>query len=321
MSTVIVLSLGVGSTTPGTTSGPVSLAEAVEAVGFAEAAGVPIIRIQDQSEDGATLDPSVVASYLAGRFSWASFLVEAATTHNAPYNLARRILSLDRATAGRAGIALRPGGGDEVSAATVPDPTASDACRRWAEYADILVGLWESFPSDALVGDQEAGVFVEDSLISPIDHEGRFYRVAGPLDGPSSVQGRPVVVADVGELDWTSLARRADAVVVTAEQSAGADAELSRALAWVDRRRDEVALLGRTTVAAVEAAAYTADRLTEWADRDGLDGFELVPVGGLPAWTAVVSRLVPLLDPDAGAGSSPTLRSVLRLPDLAEVRR
>jgi hypothetical protein len=40
----------------------------------------------------------------------------------------------------------------------------------------------------------------------------------------------------------------------------------------------------------------------------------------LPGWSAVVSRLIPELEP-AAAGSWPTLRSGLRLPEIAEVRR
>ena len=59
----------------------------------------------------------------------------------------------------------------------------------------MLTRLWESFPREALIGDQETRLVVDDALIRPIDHDGRFYRVAGPLDGPSSVQGRPVLAA------------------------------------------------------------------------------------------------------------------------------
>jgi alkanesulfonate monooxygenase SsuD/methylene tetrahydromethanopterin reductase-like flavin-dependent oxidoreductase (luciferase family) len=309
MTAVIVLALEVGAG-----DGALSLPEAVEALGLAEAAGVPVVRIRDG--DDATLDPSIVASYLAGRFAWASFVIEAATTYNAPYNLARRVLSLDRATAGRAGVALKPGGGDEVSAATAPIRTAADAAGRWSEYAGILVRLWESFPADALLGDQDAGIFADDERIVAVGHEGRFYRVAGPLDGPSSPQSRPVIVADADQVDWETLAPTADAVVVTAARSTGADPALRQALERVGRRRDEVALLGRAVVSADEDALP----LREWAERDSLDGFELVPDGGLPGWSAVVSRLVPQLEP-APSGPWPTLRSGLRLPDLAEVRR
>jgi alkanesulfonate monooxygenase SsuD/methylene tetrahydromethanopterin reductase-like flavin-dependent oxidoreductase (luciferase family) len=304
MSTVVVLSLEIGAA---------SLADAVEVLGLAEAAGVPVVRIRDTG--GTTLDASIVASYLAGRFSWASFVIEAATTNNAPYNLARRIQSLDRATGGRAGVALKPGGGDEVSAVTAPVRTGADPVGRWSEYAEILVGLWQSFPAEALAGDQDAGIFAQDSSIVAIGYEGQFYRVAGPLDGPSSPQGRPVIVADVDQVDWNALARLADAVVVTPARSAGADAALRQALERVGRRRGEVALLGRAVVSADDDAGP----LREWAERDGLDGFELVPADGLLAASAVVSHLISELEP-AAAGAWPTLRSGLRLPETVGVR-
>ncbi|MGW6278648.1 hypothetical protein [Kribbella sp. NPDC055071] len=309
MSAVIVLALEVGAA-----DGALSLPEAVEALGLAEAAGVPVVRIRDGGD--ATLDPSIVASYLAGRFSWASFVIEAATTHNAPYNLARRVLSLDRAGNGRAGVALKPGGGDDVSAATATVRTSLDQDGRWSEYAGVLVRLWESFPAEAVIGDQDAGIFVDDEQIVAIGHEGRFYRVDGPLDGPSSPQGGPVIVADADQVGWAAVAPVADAVVVTPAHSAGADAALRKALEQVGRQRDEVALLGRAVVTADDDALP----LQQWADRDGLDGFELVPEGGPAGWRSVVSQLVPRLHP-AAAGSWPTLRAGLRLGEVAEVRR
>jgi alkanesulfonate monooxygenase SsuD/methylene tetrahydromethanopterin reductase-like flavin-dependent oxidoreductase (luciferase family) len=110
----------------------------------------------------------------------------------------------------------------------------------------VLTRLWESFPRAALIGDQEAALVVEEALIRPIHHEGAFYRVAGPLDGPSSVQGRPVVVADLGVLDPAAAAESADVVVVDLENAAGADAALAWALRRAGRSRQDVALLGRS---------------------------------------------------------------------------
>ncbi|MEV8376072.1 hypothetical protein AB0P21_25255 [Kribbella sp. NPDC056861] len=88
-----------------------------------------------------------------------------------------------------------------------------------------------------------------------------------------------------------------DLVAVSEAASVGADARLRTALDRVGRRREEVALLGRVEVSAGDATRKTAHRLNEWADRENLDGFELVPARGLAGWNAVVWQLVPLLDP------------------------
>ncbi|MBB2940925.1 alkanesulfonate monooxygenase SsuD/methylene tetrahydromethanopterin reductase-like flavin-dependent oxidoreductase (luciferase family) [Actinoplanes lutulentus] len=288
MSTVIQLALGVGG------PGLPSLADAGDIAAAAGEAGVAAIRLADQSPAGRALDPTVVAAYLAGLHDGIGFLPVVPTTGNAPYNAARRLLSLDRATGGRAGVVLRPGGGDEVSEASVPDPGATDPARRWTEYARVLTQLWESFPNTALLGDQQAGVVADDTLIRPIAHEGAFYRVAGPLDGPSSVQGRPVLVADLGTLDVTAVAASADVVVVDRTQAAGVDAVLSQALRLAGRDRGEVALLGRVSVTRGDAVSGGLPaRLRAWADEQLLDGFELVPEGGPDHVIAILRALEP----------------------------
>ncbi|GIE81926.1 monooxygenase [Actinoplanes philippinensis] len=286
MSTPIQLALAVGG--PGLTS----LAEAGAVASAAEQAGIAAIRLADRTTTGRVLDPSVVAAYLAGRHGGVGYLPVLPTTGNAPYNTARRVLSLDRATAGRAGVVLRPGRGDEVSEAGVPVPAATDPVRRWSEYARVLTRLWESFPRAALVGDQHGGVVAEDSLIRPIRHEGEFYRVAGPLDGPSSVQGRPVLAADLGVLDPVAVAAVADVVVVNRGDAAGTDAVLTQALRLAGRDRGEVTLLGRVEVSRPEVAPGLEHRLHSWADEHLLDGLELVPDSAETA-IAVLRALTP----------------------------
>ncbi|BCJ47659.1 monooxygenase [Actinoplanes ianthinogenes] len=286
-SPTVQLALAVGG------PGLLSLADAGTIAAAAEQAGIAAIRLADRSPHGVALDPTVTASYLAGRHGGVGWVPELPTTGNAPYNAARRVLSLDRATGGRSGVALRPGTGDEVSEQVVPEPGATDPVRRWTEYARVLARLWESFPRTAVIGDQRSGVVVDNSRITPIRHEGAFYRVAGPLDGPSSAQGRPVLVADLGLLDAGAVAPLADVVVVDLAQAAGADAVLSQALRLAGRDRGEIALLGRVAVRRADAAGGLAGRLRRWADEHLLDGIELVPEGGAEDVVTVLQALTP----------------------------
>ncbi|MEV0248923.1 LLM class flavin-dependent oxidoreductase [Nocardia sp. NPDC050712] len=289
------------------------LGAAVAIATAAREAGAAGVRVRDAAGERAALDPSVVASYLAGIADGIGYLVDLPTTGNAPYNAARRILSFDRATGGRSGVVLRTGSGDEVSRATAPDPAATDPVRRWAEYATVLTRLWESFPREALIADQERARVVDPALISAIDYEGRYYRVAGPLDGPSSVQGRPVLaVADPGELGWDVVAGSADVVVVERDRSAEANTALVAALATTDRERADIALLGVVSVAplaAVEARAV-ADDLSAWVTADALNGLTLAPTGNPDEIVATIHALVPLL---ASRPAGPTLREGLGL--------
>ena len=333
----IVLDLAVAITPSQGAAAPLlAVDDALAAADLAAASGVDALRIVDLIAGGAALEGSVAAAYLAGAEPDIGFLVDAPTSHNAPYNLARRLLSIDRATGGRSGLVLRPGRGDAVSELTAPDPAARDVRERWAEYAGIVTRLWESFPAAALLGDQESGIFAEESLISPIDHLGRYYRVAGPLDGPSSRQGRPVLaVADAELLGWDVVAAAANIVLVDAGQAATADARLTEALEAASRRREEVRLLGRALVADGDGQAKAAgdldgqllvrggtasviEQLQHWADSSGLDGLDLTVPGGLAGVTAVLREVVtPLKGPAKRAGNRTTLREALGLPALA----
>ncbi|MGW4123980.1 LLM class flavin-dependent oxidoreductase [Nocardia sp. NPDC004711] len=291
----------------------VSLDSAAEIAAAAAAAGVAALRLRDAAGAQRALDPSVVGAYLAGRTSELGYLVDLPTTGNAPYNAARRVLSLDRATGGRVGVVLRSGCDDEVSRATAPGDLVEDPARRWSEYAEILTRLWESFPREALVADQESAIVVDDALIAAIDHDGEFYRVAGPLDGPSSVQGHPVVVAtDLDVLSWDAIVRVADVVVVHRDRVAAASRELAAAAARAGRERARIALLASTPVrigADTEAAAIAAE-LSSLVGEHGADGLLLALAGDGEQVVATVGALVPLL-----AGSTgPTLRAALGLP-------
>ena len=306
--TSIILDLTVGSR--------LDVADAHEIAAAAADAGVAAVRLLDGTAD-EVLDPTAVAAYLAGRIPESRWIVEAPTTGNAPYNLARRVLSLDRAGSGRTGLVLRAGYGDEVSdllASDVPNPDGrpADRPRRWAEYARVLTGLWESFPAAALLGDQASGVFADTGLIRPIEHEGSRYRVAGPLDGPSSPQGRPVLVADArDELDWPDVAALADVLVVPQDQAAAAASRLADALEGAGRRRREVVLLGRADMTGSAFAPWTARELADWAQSQALDGIELGIDGDRAEILALLRALGPWRQPASGA----SLRAALGLPE------
>lgn len=318
MSRPVIVELTV---TPTAGPGSVSLAQADEIATLAQRLGLTALRLVDRGPGGQALDPTVVGSYLAGRNGDIGYLADVPTTGQAPYNLARRILSADRATAGRFGVVLRAGDGDEVSQAAAPDPTATGPVARWSEYARVLTRLWESFPRAALLGDVANALVVDDSLIRPIAHTGRFYRVAGPLDGPSSVQGRPVLAATDPELlDEASAV--ADLVIVGRARAAGADPTLTSALARIGRDRSHVALLGRVVLPAglhgEPSPPDLADpvALRAWITATGLDGVVLAPTGSAEQIADLLTAFVPALHPARGD----TLRAGLGLPAPAPVQ-
>jgi alkanesulfonate monooxygenase SsuD/methylene tetrahydromethanopterin reductase-like flavin-dependent oxidoreductase (luciferase family) len=267
---------------------PASLDEAVQIVRLACAAGVSAIRVLDHAPGAVAVDAGTVAAYLSATTGGCGVLFDAATTGNAPYNLARRVGSLHRATGSRAGVVLRPGGGDAVSDLTAPDPSADHPAARWAEYAQVLAELWRSFPAEALVGDQSAAVVVDDRRTHPIDHDGTFYRVTGPLDGPSTPQRPPLLVAtDLDVLGWEVAATAADAILVEECDVADADSRLRDALDGAERNRADVRLLGRHTAAAIARPR----ELWDWVHEHHLDGLNLTVSGGIEDTRVVLAGL------------------------------
>lgn len=166
-----------------TATGPQELATAARRAG----AAAVLFRRQASAGSvpaGATLvgtDPSVAALALGLAEPGIGVIIETVAGDDEPYNLARRILSIDHLTSGRAGVLLTVDRDDTAGRAAAVDE------------ARLLRELWNSWPLDAIVGDPEAGVFADTDRIRRVDHRGAF-DVTGPLGTPSSPQGEPVLL-------------------------------------------------------------------------------------------------------------------------------
>jgi FMN-dependent oxidoreductase (nitrilotriacetate monooxygenase family) len=144
----------------------------------------------------ATLEPTLVSTVIAAGTERIGVIPTVSTSLNHPYNLARRILSLDHASGGRAGWnavttfhpdAARNFGIDEL-------PERADRYRRAAEFVEVATALWDSWEEGALLGDQENARFADSAMVHAPGHRGEFFAVRGPLNVVRSPQGRPVLV-------------------------------------------------------------------------------------------------------------------------------
>ena len=150
----------------------------------------------------AALDPSAFAAALTGALE-VPIIVEAAIPDHDPYNLARRVLSLQRIHSARVSLLLRPGGIDPLTltarelAGEEHRGSEGSPAEIWREYVRVLRELWGSLPLGNLTADQDSGVFAEPGAIAPISFTGDFYRVAGPLNAPVDDTGIPHIYARV----------------------------------------------------------------------------------------------------------------------------
>jgi FMN-dependent oxidoreductase (nitrilotriacetate monooxygenase family) len=154
------------------------------------------------------LDPTALLSYLAAVTERIGLIATVSASFEHPYNLARRIASLDRLSHGRAAWNIVTTYSPEAVANFSSDEHMPRETRyvRATEFTEVVKALWDSWDADAIVADAQRGVFVEPDRVAQINHRGEFFSVAGPLPLPPSEQGRPVIVQAGGSPEGLELA-------------------------------------------------------------------------------------------------------------------
>jgi FMN-dependent oxidoreductase (nitrilotriacetate monooxygenase family) len=165
----------------------------------------------------------------------------ASTTYSQPYNLARQWSSLDHLSQGRAGWNIVTTGAASAAGnfGLAEHPVHAERYARADEYLDLVTKLFDSWEDEALVADPESGVYADPDLVHRVDHAGRFFSVAGPLNLPRSPQGRPVYVQAGSSEDGRGFAARWAEAIFTAHQT------LASAQEFYADIKDRAARLGR----------------------------------------------------------------------------
>lgn len=141
------------------------------------------------------LEPLTLLSALATQTEHIGLVGTATTSFNSPFNLVRRLGSLDLISGGRAGWnVVTTGDAGTASNYGLDDHYDYDTrYGRAQEYVELARALWDSYEDDAFVRDRESGVFLDRDKQHVLDHEGTYFRVRGPLNLQRSPQGHPVV--------------------------------------------------------------------------------------------------------------------------------
>jgi FMN-dependent oxidoreductase (nitrilotriacetate monooxygenase family) len=195
------------------------------------------------------LEPITVLAAVAVVTSRVGLIATASTTYTEPFNLARQFASIDHISRGRAAwnivtswlatAAENYGGGGQVS--------HSDRYARGEEFMEVVKDLWDSWAADAVIDDRSSGIYARSDRIRRIDHQGEFYTVAGPLNTPRCLQGRPVLVqAGSSDAGRRFAARHADAVFTAHMAKSTAQefyADLKNLAAEGGRNADHVLIL------------------------------------------------------------------------------
>jgi FMN-dependent oxidoreductase (nitrilotriacetate monooxygenase family) len=204
------------------------------------------------------LEPFTAASAIAAATSKIGIVATANPTYYDPYNLARLLASLDHLSHGRASWNLVTGA-DALAAANFSRDEHWDTDKRydWAdEFVDVVRALWDSWEDDALVTDQGSGLFVDESRVHAINHRGRYFDIAGPLNLTRPPQGQ-VVLLHAGTSDRSRElgAREADVIFAGSHEiESGREyyADIKQRAASYGRSPDEIHILPGLSVIVAE---------------------------------------------------------------------
>ncbi|WP_018268474.1 LLM class flavin-dependent oxidoreductase [Methylosinus sp. LW4] len=190
-------------------------------------------------------EPLTILSALAARTSKIGLAGTVSTTYSEPFTIARQFASLDLISGGRAGwnVVTSP---LEGSAKNYGKSHPEHALRYQIadEYLAVAQGLWDSWDDDAFVRDRVTGRFFDPQMLHRLDHEGRFFKVAGPLNVGRSEQGQPVIfqagASDAGIALAGKYADAAFTVAASLEEARAFSEKVRESAVAHGRRRDDV---------------------------------------------------------------------------------
>lgn len=149
------------------------------------------------------------------------FIATASTTYEDPYLLARKFASLDHISKGRAAwnvvTTASPDTARNFGLNEHPNPHAR--YERADEFINVTQKLWDSWEDDAFIYNKESGQFFHANKIHEPKHEGKYFRIEGPLNVSRPPQGYPVIVQAGQSEDGRELAGKYAEVIFTAQQN------------------------------------------------------------------------------------------------------
>ena len=175
-----------------------------------------------------------------------------------PNYMARLMNSLDHATRGRIAMNLVASTRKSDFANFGFDGLTdhNDRYERMEEFVDVCRMLWDSAAPDAMLWDRATGRVGDPAMIRDVHHDGKFFKVAGPLNTPPSPQGHPVLIQAGGS------PRGVRASAYVADHVFGADmalalqvkqrAALDKALIDLGRDPNGVGILWQTPIVVAE---------------------------------------------------------------------
>jgi FMN-dependent oxidoreductase (nitrilotriacetate monooxygenase family) len=140
-------------------------------------------------------DPLPLVPYLLGATSKIGIVPTLSASFYEPFTAARLLATLQHFAGGRLGFNVVTSGSDLAAQNYNLDRQVEHDLRydRADEWVDVVRQLWRSWDPEAVLEDTQRGVFADHTKVRPINHQGRFFQVRGPLNAVPPVD-EPVMV-------------------------------------------------------------------------------------------------------------------------------
>ena len=150
----------------------------------------------------AIFEPMTLLGALAMVTKNVGLIASASTTYNAPFHVARKIASLDHISGGRAGwnVVTSHTDMEAQNFGLDANPDYDSRYDRAAEFVKVVRGLWDTWDDDAFLHDKSSGIHFDQSKMHVLNHQGKYYKVRGPLTVAPTPQRHPVI-AQAGASD------------------------------------------------------------------------------------------------------------------------
>ncbi len=197
----------------------------------------------------AWIEPFTLLAALAAVTTRVGLVCTASTTYEEPFSVARKFASLDHVSNGRGGWNLVTTGNHTAAMnfSRGEHPPKEARYKRAREFAEVVVGLWDSWDDDAFLRDRDSGIFFDPEKMHELAHVGEHFQVRGPLNVARSPQGRPVLVQAGASEEGRELAAETAEVVFTAtptiEEARAFYADVKGRMARFGRDRDALKIM------------------------------------------------------------------------------
>jgi N-acetyl-S-(2-succino)cysteine monooxygenase len=189
----------------------------------------------------SALDPVQLLTAVAVLTEQVGLIATVSTTYGFPWEVARRLATLDHLSHGRAGwnivTTVEPAAAGNFG--DQPHPPRADRYERADEFVDVVLKLWDAWEDDAAPMSKATGQWADPAKLHPPRHHGQHFDVHGYLPFPRSPQGHPFLTQAGSSPEGMALAARYVDAVFTPQR------EIDTSRTFRKRLRDLTAERGR----------------------------------------------------------------------------